>query len=375
MKIYRKQINDILSDLKKKMVIIVGPRQVGKTWIAKEVMTHFSHSLYLNWDNPLDRAIIKKTEFPTNLKLLVLDEIHKMRQWKNFVKGIYDTKPESLQILITGSARLHAFKNVGDSMTGRYFAHHIFPLSLAELRDSRQEDVFEKLLRRSGFPEPFLAGDEDDVSRWRNQYVDSNIRTEVLNFASAQDLSALADIVKILRIKVGSPLSFKNIADDVGVSPTTVKRYIQILEDVHLIFTVRTFTKKIARAILKEPKIYFYDVGLVIDEAARLENFVALSLLKSVKYLQDSKGKNTALSYLRTKDNKEVDFALVTDDILQEIIEVKTSDTTPSKTLIYFGERQKVPMTQVVKNMSRPELLADGVRIVRMKEYLEGLAL
>ena len=113
----------------------------------------------------------------------------------------------------------------------------------------------------------------------------------------------------------------------------------------------------------------------MIDEPARLENFVALSLLKSVRYLQDSKGVNTTLSYLRTRDNKEVDFALVTDDTLQEIIEVKTSDTTPSKTLIYFGERQNVPMTQVVKNMSRPELLTDGVRIVRMKEYLEGLAL
>lgn len=260
-------------------------------------------------------------------------------------------------------------------MTGRYFVHHILPLSLAELRDSEQANVLERLLLRSGFPEPFLANNEADVTRWRNQYVESNIRTEVLDFASAQDISALADIVKILRTKVGSPVSYKYIADDIGISPITVKRYMQILEDVHLIFAVRTYTKKISRAILKEPKIYFYDVGLVIDEAARLENLVALSLLKSTKYLQDSQGINMTLAYLRTKDNKEVDFAIVKDDALQEIIEVKTSDTTPSKILRYFGERQDVPMIQLVQHMSQMELLSDGVRIVRMKEYLEQLAM
>ena len=108
MPLERKQIKDILADLDKKMVIVVGPRQVGKTWIAREVMRHFSRTQYLNWDNPEDRAIIRAGVFPQTLELLVLDEIHKMRNWKSFVKGIYDTRLPGMHMLITGSARLNA---------------------------------------------------------------------------------------------------------------------------------------------------------------------------------------------------------------------------------------------------------------------------
>lgn len=373
MELRRRQTDDILRDLEKKMVIIVGPRQVGKTWIAKEVMRHFSRTLYLNWDSPEDRAVIKSGKFPEGLELIVFDEIHKMRMWKNFIKGIYDTRPPSLRILITGSARLHALKRMGDSMTGRYFAHHVLPLSPAEVKWGRQEYTLDHFLTHGGFPEPFLATNDIDVARWRNQYVESNIRGEVLDFAVAQDLAALTDIVKLLRTKVGSPISFKSIAEDVGISPITARRYVQIFEDLHLVFSVRTFTKKVARAILKEPKIYFYDTGLVTSPEAQLENLVALSLIKQVKYLQDTQGIQGTLAYLRTKDNREVDFALVRDNVLQEIIEVKTSDTQPSSTLRYFGERQNVPMTQVVKEMRHAEIVSAGVRVVRLKEYLEGL--
>lgn len=375
MVLQRKQIRGILADLEKKMVIIVGPRQVGKTWIAREVMKHFAHTQYLNWDNPDDRAIIRAVHFAPTLDLLVLDEIHKMRNWKSFVKGIYDTKPATMRMLITGSARLDALKKVGDAMTGRYFAHRILPLSLSELKGTPYEGTMEGLLERSGFPEPFLAESVADVMHWRNQYVENNIRAEVLDFATAHDLSAMADIVKILRTKVGSPISYKNIADDIGISPITVKRYIQILEDVHLVFVVRTYTKKIARAIKKEPKIYFYDVGLVSDSAARFENFVALSLVKHAYYLHDTKGVNLTISYLRTKDNREVDFAIVQDDALAELVEVKISDTQPSAALRYYKERHQVPVVQVVKEMRHQELDANGVRIVRAKEYLEGLAM
>jgi len=375
MPIKRKQISGILTDLEKKMVIIVGPRQVGKTWIAKEIMKGFSRTQYLNWDNPQDRLIIKKAEFPQTLELLVLDEIHKMRNWKSFVKGIYDTKPANMRILITGSAKLNALKKVGDAMTGRYFAHRILPLSIAELRGTAYEDNLERLLDRGGFPEPFLAESETDVQRWHNQYIENNIRTEVLDFASVQDLSAMADVIKILRTRVGSPLSYKNIADDIGISSLTVKRYIHILEDLHLVFIVRTYTKKIARAIKKEPKIYFYDAGLVVDPAARFENFVALALLKHSFYLHDMKGINMQVAYVRTKEDREVDFALIIDDELQELIEVKTSDTTAAASLQYYHKRLNVPVTQVVKDMRHAELSSNEVRIVRAQEFLKHLAL
>lgn len=358
------------------MVILIGPRQVGKTWLAKEVLKKFSKTLYLNWDNPQDRLIIKQDNFSGSIELIVFDEIHKMRGWKNFIKGVYDTMPANTRILVTGSAKLNALKKVGDSMTGRYFSHHIFPLSLKELVESPFSGDMERLLSRGGFPEPFLADKDEDVARWRSQYATSNINTEVLDFATAQDLKAMSDIIALLRIKVGSPLSFNNIAMDIGISPITVKRYLQILEDLHIVFVLRTYTKKISRSILKEPKVYFYDIGLVLDAAARLENLVALSLLKHAQYLRDIKGVAMSLKYIRTKDGREVDFAITEEDSLTEIIEVKTSDGSPSKNLKYFAKRHKgILAIQLVKETRHKELLVDNVRIARLREYLEELAI
>lgn len=374
MEINRKQLNDILADLEKKMVIVVGPRQVGKTWIAQKALEKFTKTLYLNWDNPADRLIIKQNNFPENTELIIFDEIHKMRGWKNFIKGIYDTKPARTRLLITGSARLNAMKKVGDSMAGRYFVHHIFPLSLKELVGSPYAGDIDRLLERGGFPEPFLASEAKDVLRWQNQYLESNINMEVLDFAQARDLKAISEIIAILRTKIGSPVSFNNIALDIGISPVTVKRYIQILEDLHIVFSLRPYTKKITRSILKEPKIYFYDVSLAVEPAARLENLVAFSLLKHARYTKDTEGIALSLSYIRTKDGREVDFAITQNDSLKEIIEVKTSDTTPSKHLAYFASRHpNVIASQIVKETRHKELLSGSVRIMRMKEYLEEL--
>ena len=103
---YRKQLNYILEDLNKKIVFIIGLRQVGKTWLALEAGENFKHTTYLNYDSFKDREIIKKAYWPETTELLILDEIHKMPDWKNFLQGIYDTKSDRLKILVTGNARL-----------------------------------------------------------------------------------------------------------------------------------------------------------------------------------------------------------------------------------------------------------------------------
>src|SRR3972149_7285826 len=107
MKRFQKQA--ILDDLQKKMVLIVGPRQAGKTWLAKDIALSFKNSVYLNYDQILDREIINAQSWLPTTDLLILDELHKMEGWKNYFKGVYDTKPELMRILVTGSARLDIY--------------------------------------------------------------------------------------------------------------------------------------------------------------------------------------------------------------------------------------------------------------------------
>ena len=263
----RYQKSAILRDLDKKMVLLAGPRQAGKTWLAKNIGEDFPNTVYLNYDHNEDRKMIHDTAWLSSTELLILDELHKMPQWKNYLKGVYDTKPKSLKILVTGSARLDIFNQVGDSLAGRYFIHRLMPFSPAELSKVGASVNLDQLMERGGFPEPYLAKQAIDAERWRLQYTDSLIRTDVLDFDNIQNLRAIQLVFELLREKVGSPISYKSIAEDVAVSPHTVKKYIDILEALYIVFRVTPYSKNIARSLLKEPKIYFFDNGLVKGNA------------------------------------------------------------------------------------------------------------
>jgi len=374
MELERKIQKKILSDLKNKMVFIVGPRQVGKTWLSKKIMREYNNPLYLNFDNFNHREIIKKQAWLPEVDLIVFDEIHKMPKWKNYLKGVYDTKKESLHLLVTGSARMDAFKKVGDSLAGRFYIHHLLPFTLAEIQGVEFNNPISLLLERSGFPEPLLASSDEEAIRWRSLYTDSLLGQDVLEFQDIDKVNAIRQVYQLLKNKVGSPLAYSSIARDIGVSPITVKKYIEILEALYVIFIVRPYTHKISRSILKEPKIYFFDYGLISDPGAKFENFVALALYKHMILKSDSSGKMHSLGYLRTKESKEVDFTLSDEqNNLIEIIEAKVSDASASKTLEYFSEKYKVTGTQVVYNLSSEYISEKGVQIRKAEKYLEGL--
>src|SRR4030043_1560245 len=303
--------NSIKRDLAKKMVMLTGPRQVGKTWLAKELMKEFGNAQYLNYDNFDDARSIPNQTWPLDADLLILDEIHKMKDWKRFIKGIYDTRPAGQSILITGSARLDTFRQTGESLAGRYFPYRLHPISVREVKDSfSPREALSLLNRLGGFPEPFLSGSDSEAARWRNQYYTDLIREDILEFSRIHEIKAIRLLVEMLRERVGSPLSYASIAGDLQIAPNTVRKYVDILESLCIIFLVRPFHANIARAVLKEPKAYFFDSGYVKgDEGLKLENTCAVCLLKHAQYLQDTAGEDISLCYVRTRDGREGDFA------------------------------------------------------------------
>lgn len=371
----RLQLKLIIKDLAKKMVLLVGPRQVGKTYLAKKVADSFKHPVYLNYDQTEDKDIIENQAWLPKTDLVIFDELHKMPGWKNYLKGVFDTKPKHLHILVTGSARLDIFDKIGDSLAGRYFLHRLLPLSPAELTQLEKPIHFEKLLDRGGFPEPYLAENEVEAERWRLQYTHSMLSTDVFDFEIVQNVKALRMVFELLRTKVGAPVSYQSIAEDVSVSPNTIKKYIDILESLFIVFRVTPFSKNIARSLLKEPKLYFFDNGLVKgDDGAKLENLTAVCLLKHVYAKIDYQAKRYALHYLRNKDGQEVDFALVKDDKIKKIIEVKNSDKEISKSLYDFHQKYHLPATQIVKNL-RHERIVQTITLQKASHFLSGLYL
>ena len=369
----------VAADLARKMVFLVGPRQVGKTTLAKALMADYPRAQYLNWDVADDRRIILGQTWSPRATLLVLDEVHKMREWKGHLKGAWDGRSEGQSILVTGSARMDTFRQSGESLAGRYVSLRMHPVSVREwcgASAATPDDALDHLIERGGFPEPFLAPNAAEAERWRRQYLEDLIREDVVEFSRIGEIRAMRLLVEMLRERVGSPLSLASIARDLQVSPVTIAKYLDILEALYIVFTVRPYHhRNIARALLKAPKVYFFDTGLVRgDQGARLENACAAMLLKHVHFLQDVEGQAVALHYIRDKQGGEVDLVVCRDNLPVLLAECKHADAAISRMLINLAAQfPQAQALQVVREL-RQEEQRGAVSIVRAADWLAGLA-
>jgi len=364
-------------DLKTKIIVLSGPRQSGKTTLAK--MIDPDHE-YVNYDSVEHRTILLERSWDRHRRLLILDELHKMKRWKAWLKGIYDTEGLNPSIVVTGSARLETHRKVGDSMAGRYFPFRLHPLDVKEvcsvLPGQEPGKVLEDLLRVGGFPEPFLKGTEGFYNRWRRTHLDIILRQDLIELETVRDILQIETLIELLRTRVGSPVSYASLARDLSCSDKTVRSWLTVLENMYVVFRVAPYHRNIARALHKAPKYYFYDVGQVKgDLGAKLENLVACALLKEIHFRIDCLGEPLTLNYLRTKDGLEVDFVLTRDDEPVLLMEVKWSDDQPSAPLRSYVERLRKPLgIQLVGQLKRAKTFPFGVEVRGAAQWLQRMA-
>ena len=248
-------VNSIKKDLVHKIVLLGGPRQVGKTTLATSFLANYvdGHPGYLNWDNELSRRMIQKGQWSKSEPLIVLDEIHKRKGWQSFVKGIWDTWKNTQRFIIAGSARLDVFRKGGDSMMGRYHYYRIHPFTLPELGISSAN--LSTLFRYGGFPEPLLAQDDIESRRWHLQRVSKLVRIDLRDLENVSDLDKVELLAESLAACVGNPLSYKSLAEDLEVSDKTVKRWVQILDALYYCYLIPPFGSTKIKAIKKSQKL------------------------------------------------------------------------------------------------------------------------
>jgi len=359
------------TDLQRKMVFVGGPRQVGKTTLARNLLGRASGGL-LNWDVPGDRDRILHADFPRT-KLWVFDEIHKYRKWRNFLKGIYDSRPDGQRILVTGSARLDFYRFGGDSLQGRYHYLRLHPLSCAELGVETVAEL-ETLSMLGGFPEPFLAGSEREARRWSNEYRTRLVREDLSSLESVQDVGSLELLMTRLPALVGSPLSVNGIAEQIRISHKTVSKWLDMLERLYAVFFVLPFGSPRIKAVKKARKHYHLDWSLVKDPGARFENVVAAHLLKWVQFREDTEGHRMELRYFRDTEGREVDFVVLEDDRPILFVECKSSDRDVDTSLRYLKARHPETDAWQVSAKGKADFVsAEGIRVAPALTLLRQL--
>lgn len=336
----------------RQMILLSGPRQVGKTTLAKEMS-----DLYLNWDRRSDRTLVLKGEDAVakmagldirraSYPLVVFDEIHHYPKWRQFLKGYFDTYGENSRTLVTGSARLELRKRgKGDSLMGRYFPFRMHPLTVGELLRPElpkkemsmpcelSEETWHILSEFGGFPEMFCSRSAAFAVRWRRLRREQLVRMDIANETNIRDLDQLDALAEILSQRSGQQIVYSSLAVDVQTNEVTVRQWLTTLTSFFYGFMVRPWFRNISNSIRKTPKWYMRDWSGIKDPGARNETIVACHLLKAVETWTDMGFGDYGLFYLRDKNKNEVDFLVTKDGEPWLLVEVKTADTSVTSAL------------------------------------------
>lgn len=348
----------------RQMIFVVGPRQVGKTTLCKELVSEYE---YFNWDNQDHRTLIISgpgkigeeiglNKLQEKHKTVIFDEIHKYSKWKEFLKGFFDVYGDNTKIIVTGSSKLDVFKRGGDSLMGRYFLYRLHPLSIREIVKPELSDDeihpplpidkerFDSLYKFGGFPEPFLKTNMRFSNRWKNLRKQQLFYEDIRDTTRVQEIYQIELLAEIMKSQTGQLTNYSNLAHKVRVSVDTIRRWIKILESLYYCFTIQPWSSNISRSLLKQPKIYLWDWSQIDDTGAKMENFVASHLLKAVHWWIDNGFGEYNLYFLRDKDKREVDFLVVKNQKPWFLVEVKLDQQkSVSKNLIYFQKQVKAP--------------------------------
>lgn len=390
MGVIRRMEEVIPRDLERKLVVLSGPRQCGKTTLAKKLVRERAGAYY-SWDIHPDRLRIQKREIDFGATFWAFDEIHKFARWRAFLKDMTDSTIPRVQTLVTGSAKLEFYGRGGDSLQGRYYPHHMHPFTFSEVHGfpltpfdevpelplNRKGNLAD-LLQLGGFPEPFLSGSDSEAARWRMSYAERLTREELVQLERVAEIERVELLFDRLRDVAGGIVSINALREDLQVAFETTAKYLDILERLNAIFRILPAGADKLKAVKKERKLYFWDWCYAASEGARYENMIALHLLRFVDMARDAWGKDLALRYFRHRDGKEVDFILLLNRKPWMAIEAKLSDSTLSPSLKYYLERIKVPYAfQIVlepKNERTLEPINGArVRIVSAARFLANL--
>ncbi|MBN2804412.1 MAG: ATP-binding protein [Deltaproteobacteria bacterium] len=316
--IHRHIVNELKTVLTEYPVVtILGPRQAGKTTLAKSMAGY----QYSNLEHPETRVLAESDpvaylgRFDGNV---IIDEIQRVPDLLSYIQTIVDEDDRPGRFILTGSYQLRLREAVSQSLAGRTAILHLMPLSVAELLDAGlDQGTFDDYCIKGFLPRIYDKGLRP--GRAYANYYQTYVERDVRQLIQLKDMTAFEALLKLMAGRVGQLMDYHSIAQDVGVSPKTIKNWISILEASFIVFKLPPYFKNFGKRVIKAPKYYFTDVGLlcfllgirqkthVVRDPLVGGIFENLVVLECVKALMN-KGEMADLYFFRDSNKNEVDL-------------------------------------------------------------------
>ena len=312
---------------KGKVLLLIGPRQVGKTTLLKNILTSVSSEKkvqFWNCDESDVRQFLseansaKLKSFVGNSDFIVIDEAQRVKDIGLTIKLLHDSFP-SVQLAVTGSSSLDLSNSINEPLTGRKFEYNLFPFSTNELvnHTSMLEEMRQLQNRLVYGFYPDVVNNPGEEKEILTNIVNSYLYKDVFEFQDIRKSSVIEKLVQALALQVGSEVSFNELGNLLGIDTVTVQRYVDLLEKAYVVFHIRSYSRNVRNELKKSIKIYFYDNGVrnsVIsnfspveirsDIGALWENFLISERIKNNAY----HNKNAKYYFWRTTQKQEIDF-------------------------------------------------------------------
>lgn len=318
-----KNINKWL--FKGKVIIIYGPRQVGKTTLVKRIISENHDSVYLNCEKPevVDLLLSQSPEriisYTGKANLIVFDEAQKIKNIGSILKLLYDTFPEK-QYIATGSSSFELAQKLSEPLTGRNIKFFMFPLTLSELQQHYSlldiKGKMADILRFGTYPD-IIDRSEEEKKTLLDELTSDYLFRDILQLENIKHPDILVKLLKAVALQMGNQVSYRELSNLLKINIETVQRYIQLLEKSFVLFSLPSFSRNLRNEISRSRKLYFYDLGVrnsIIQNYAQLENrndmgalwenFCLISRMQIHRY----NGENVNLYFWRTYRQKEIDL-------------------------------------------------------------------
>ncbi|KFI91662.1 AAA domain protein [Bifidobacterium saguini DSM 23967] len=367
------------------VVSITGPRQSGKSTMAKAIFPDYD---YVNLENPQTRkaAIDDPVGFIRQRpSKLIVDEAQYAPDLFSMIQVVSDERGEQGQYVLSGSQNFLLLKRIQQSLAGRVGLVKLLPLSYQEACDANPSLTADSFMLQGGYPRIYDTG--MPLNLFFSNYIDTYIERDVSEYLDVRNLADFRRFLTLCALSSGALVNYTNIANELGVSPRTVKAWTSILESSYLAFHLMPFYTNARKQVVKTPKLYFYDTGLLcyllgIHTVEALiahpkfgDIFENLIIAETMKWHLNA-GRDPQLFFYRDASKVEVDLLDFTDPNNRLMIEIKSGQTYHdrfARHLTLIGDVLGIPKAQqYVVGRVEQSYTSQGIHVTTATDWLNG---